>query len=106
MIRSIGAVIFSILGHRKYRSIANFVFLIIFEMATGFVQTFSQFLAVRALFGIAMGGMYGNASATALEDAPIAARGLLSGLLQEGYAFGYLLAAVFNLAIAEHDPYG
>jgi MFS transporter, SHS family, lactate transporter len=75
-------------------------------MSTGFVQTFQQFLAVRALFGIAMGGMYGNASATALEDAPIAARGLLSGLLQEGYAFGYLLAAVFNLAITDNSPHG
>jgi MFS transporter, SHS family, lactate transporter len=53
-----------------------------------------------------MGGMYGNASATALEDAPIAARGLLSGLLQEGYALGYLLAAVFNLAITGNNPHG
>jgi SHS family lactate transporter-like MFS transporter len=109
MLRSVGAVIFGILGDRfgrKYPYIANLVLLIILEMSTGFVQTFSQFLAVRALFGIAMGGMYGNASATALEDAPIAARGLLSGLLQEGYAFGYLLAAVFNLAITGHNPYG
>jgi MFS transporter, SHS family, lactate transporter len=109
MLRSVGAAIFGILGDRygrKYPYIVNLVLLIIFEMSTGFVQTFQQFLAVRALFGIAMGGMYGNASATALEDAPIAARGLLSGLLQEGYAFGYLLAAVFNLAITDNSPHG
>ena len=109
MLRSVGAAIFGILGDRygrKYPYIANLVLLIIFELSTGFVQTFQQFLAVRALFGIAMGGMYGNASATALEDAPIAARGLLSGLLQEGYAFGYLLAAVFNLAITGNNPHG
>ena len=109
MLRSVGAAIFGILGDRygrKYPYIANLVLLIIFEMSTGFAQTFSQFLGIRALFGIAMGGMYGNASATALEDAPIAARGLLSGLLQEGYAFGYLLAAVFNLAITENNPHG
>ena len=90
MLRSVGAAIFGILGDRygrKYPYIANLVLLIIFEMCTGFVQTFPQFLAVRALFGISMGGMYGNASATALEDAPIESRGLLSGLLQEGYAF-------------------
>ena len=109
MLRSVGAAIFGILGDRygrKYPYIGNLVLLIIFEMCTGFVQTYSQFLAVRALFGISMGGMYGNASATALEDAPIACRGLLSGMLQEGYAFGYLLAAVFNLAITDNSPHG
>jgi len=109
MLRSVGAAIFGVLGDRygrKWPYIANLVLLIIFEMSTGFVQTYSQFLAVRALFGISMGGMYGNASATALEDSPIAARGLLSGLLQEGYALGYLLAAVFNLAITGNNPHG
>ena len=58
---------------------------------------------MRAFFGIAMGGIYGNCAATALEDAPQEARGILSGMLQQGYAFGYLLAAVFALALA-HDP--
>lgn len=51
---------------------------------TGFCNTYSQFLACRALFGIAMGGLYGNAAATALEDLPEEARGLMSGLLQQG----------------------
>jgi SHS family lactate transporter-like MFS transporter len=109
MLRAVGAVIFGILGDRygrKWPFIFNLVLIIVIEMATGFVQTFEQFLAVRALFGIAMGGMYGNASATALEDAPIAARGLLSGLLQEGYALGNLLAACFNLAITPNNPNG
>jgi hypothetical protein len=40
---------------------------------------------VRAFFGIAMGGVWGNAAATALEDAPVEARGILSGILQQGY---------------------
>ncbi|KAK4088182.1 hypothetical protein Purlil1_7375 [Purpureocillium lilacinum] len=62
---------------------------------TGFCQTYSQFLACRALFGVAMGGLYGNAAATALEDLPEEARGLMSGMLQQGYAFGYLLCAAF-----------
>jgi SHS family lactate transporter-like MFS transporter len=50
-----------------------------------------------------MGGIYGNCAATALEDAPPEAHGILSGMLQQGYAFGYLLAAVFARALA-HDP--
>lgn len=46
-----------------------------------------------------MGGLYGNAAATALEDCPPVARGLVSGLLQQGYAFGYLLATAFTRAL-------
>lgn len=68
-------------------------------MSTGFTNTYSQFLGTRALFGIAMGGLYGNAIATALEDAPTECRGIMSGILQQGYAFGYLLATVFSRAL-------
>ena len=45
-----------------------------------------------------MGAIYGNCATTALEDAPQEARGILSGMLQQGYAFGYLLAVVFARA--------
>ncbi len=37
------------------------------------------------------------ATATALENMPAAPRGLFSGILQQGYAVGYLLAASVNL---------
>lgn len=47
-----------------------------------------------------MGGVWGCAIAMALESVPIEARGLMSGILQQGYALGYLLAAVFNMTIA------
>ena len=53
-----------------------------------------------------MGGLYGNAAATALEDCPTAARGLMSGLLQQGYAFGYLLCAAFARALVNTTPHG
>ncbi|MDN5809110.1 MAG: MFS transporter [Staphylococcus equorum] len=98
MVRTIGAIIFGVLSDhygRKWPFIACCVLFIIFEIGTGFVQTYEQFLVVRALFGIAMGGMYGNAAATALEDQPKKARSILSGLYQPGYNFGYLLAVVF-----------
>jgi SHS family lactate transporter-like MFS transporter len=73
---------------------------------TGFCNTYQQFLACRALFGVAMGGLYGNAAATALEDCPEEARGLMSGILQQGYAFGYLLCAAFARGLVDttsHD---
>jgi len=109
MLRSVGAIVFGIAGDRfgrKWPFIINIIFYALVEIGTGFCATYGQFIGVRALFGIAMGGIYGNCAATALEDAPIAARGLLSGLLQQGYACGYLLAAAFNLAITDHQPHG
>ena len=53
-----------------------------------------------------MGGLYGNAAATALEDCPEAARGLISGMLQQGYAFGYLLATVFSRGLVGTTSHG
>ncbi len=49
---------------------------------------------VRKIFGIGMGGEWGVGASLAMEKAPARRRGLLSGFLQEGYACGYLLAAI------------
>lgn len=109
MLRSVGAVIFGLAGDkwgRKWPFIINCVLFIVLELGTGFVQTYQQFLAVRALFGIAMGGIYGNCAATALDDCPVEARGIISGFLQQGYAFGYLLGVVFNRAITYNSSHG
>lgn len=69
------------------------------QIATIYSKTFNQFLAVRSLFGLFMGGVYGNAIAMALEHCPVNARGLMSGILQQGYSFGYVLAACANLGV-------
>ncbi|KAM9896055.1 hypothetical protein OXX79_007695 [Metschnikowia pulcherrima] len=109
MLRSVGALVFGYWGDRygrKWPYIANLSLLVVLQIGTGFVHTYSQFLGVRALFGIAMGGIYGFSLATALDDAPARCRGALSGIFQEGYAFGYLLAVVFNRAITNNSPYG
>ena len=91
---------------RKWPFIVNNILFIILELGTGFCNTYKQFLACRALFGIAMGGLYGNAAATALEDCPPAARGLISGMLQQGYAFGYLLATAFARGLVNTTSHG
>ncbi|TCD70876.1 hypothetical protein EIP91_001184 [Steccherinum ochraceum] len=93
-------VIFGILGDRfgrKWPLVANLLVVAALELGSGFVQTFHQFLAVRSLFGIAMGGVWGLASSGALENLPVEVRGLASGVLQQAYAVGYLIAAVINL---------
>ena len=85
---------------------ANLLLCSAVQLCTSFVQTFQQFLAVRSLFGIAMGGVWGLASSTALENLPIEARGLASGVLQQGYAVGYLISALLNLFLVPRTHYG
>ncbi|RAK97895.1 sugar transporter family protein [Aspergillus ibericus CBS 121593] len=109
MLRSVGAIAFGIAADRwgrKWPFIVNNLLFIVLELGTGFCQTYRQFLGCRALFGIAMGGLYGNAAATALEDCPMEARGIVSGLLQQGYAFGYLLATAFARGLVDTTPHG
>ncbi|KAJ4308173.1 Carboxylic acid transporter [Neodidymelliopsis sp. IMI 364377] len=109
MLRSVGSIIFGLAADRygrKWPFIINNLLFIVLELGTGFCSTYEQFLGVRALFGIAMGGLYGNAAATALEDCPEAARGIISGMLQQGYAFGYLLATVFARAFVDTVGHG
>lgn len=109
MLRSVGAIIFGVAADRwgrKWPFVVNNLLFIVLELGTGFCNTYKQFLGVRALFGIAMGGLYGNAAATALEDCPPQARGIVSGMLQQGYAFGYLLATVFARGLVNTTSHG
>ncbi|KAI5857398.1 carboxylic acid transport protein [Durotheca rogersii] len=102
LLRSVGAAIFGLLGDRfgrKWPMVANMIVLGLLQIATIFSVTFEQFLAVRSLFGLFMGGVYGNAVAMALENCPTDARGLMSGILQQGYSLGYVFAACANLGV-------
>ncbi|KAF8876383.1 major facilitator superfamily domain-containing protein [Infundibulicybe gibba] len=109
LFRSVGAVLFGVFSDRygrKWPLVFNLVLVAILELGAGFVQTFKQFLAVRSLFGIGMGGIWGLAASTALENLPVEVRGLASGVLQQGYAVGYLLAAVINLTLVPETTPG
>ncbi len=71
----------------------------VFELSSAFAPSLKVFLITRALFGIAMGGEWGVGAALAFETLPAEGRGFFSGVLQEGYAVGYLMAAlVFGTA--------
>ncbi|KAJ5788357.1 Major facilitator superfamily domain general substrate transporter [Penicillium paradoxum] len=102
LLRSVGAAFFGFAGDkygRKWPMVINMIVLGLLQVATIYSQTFQQFLAVRSLFGLFMGGVYGNAMAMALEHCPVNARGLMSGILQQGYSMGYVFAACANLGI-------
>lgn len=109
MLRSIGAAVFGIMSDRYGRRIPLAIVLVclsVLQIGLGFVKTYEQFLGIRALFGIFMGGAFGPAYAIALEDSPPAAHGILSGVFQEGYAFGYLLVVCFQRAITDNLSHG
>jgi len=97
MFRPVGALIFGFLADRYGRRIplmANVIYFSLIELCSGFSQTYTQFLILRALFGIGMGGEWGVGASLAMEQSPKKWRGVLSGVLQSGYSIGYLLAAV------------
>src|SRR5881275_2761089 len=97
MMRPVGAFIFGILGDKFGRRIplmADIIFYSVMELLTAFAPNFTVFLILRALYGIGMGGEWGLGASLAMESLPAKARGLFSGILQQGYAFGYLLAAI------------
>jgi SHS family lactate transporter-like MFS transporter len=100
LMRPVGALLFGMLAERFGRKpvlMLNVVSFSLFAMASAFAPTFGIFLATRALFGIAMGGEWGVGCALALESLPAEGRGFFSGLLQEGYVCGNILAALLYL---------
>jgi SHS family lactate transporter-like MFS transporter len=97
MTRPLGAFVFGLLGDKFGRRIplmADIIFYSVIELLTAFAPNFTVFLLLRALFGVGMGGEWGLGASLTMESLPTAARGLFSGILQQGYAVGYLLAAL------------
>jgi SHS family lactate transporter-like MFS transporter len=95
--RPVGAFIFGLVADRYGRRLPlmiNLVFFSIIEFLTGLAPNYASFLILRALFGIGMGGEWGVGASLVMEKVPPRLRGVISGLLQEGYAVGYLLAAI------------
>ena len=94
--RPVGAFIFGLMADRYGRRLPlmiDLVFYSLVEVLTGFAHSYAVFLLLRALFGIGMGGEWGVGASLAMEKVPPRWRGFLSGILQQGYALGNLLAA-------------
>jgi SHS family lactate transporter-like MFS transporter len=95
--RPVGAFLFGWMADRFGRRLTLMVDIIlysVFELSSAFAPSLKIFLITRALFGIAMGGEWGVGAALAFETLPAEKRGFFSGLLQEGYAVGFLMAAL------------
>jgi SHS family lactate transporter-like MFS transporter len=105
MARPLGAFIFGLLGDKFGRRVPlmiDIVFYSVMELLTAFAPNFTVFLILRLLFGIGMGGEWGLGASLAMESLPTQTRGLFSGILQQGYAVGYLLAALVYWVVFPH----
>ena len=97
VMRPVGAIIFGMLAERLGRKpvlVTNIVIFAVIELATAGAPNFTIFFILRIAYGIAMGGIWGVASALTMESVPTRSRGVVSGLFQAGYPLGYLLASI------------
>src|SRR5260370_39594857 len=95
--RPVGGFVFGLLGDRFGRRMPlmiDIIFYSVMELLTAFSPNFTVLLIFRALYGIGMGGEWGLGASLAMESLPTAARGLFSGILPQGYMFGYVFAAL------------
>src|ERR1700733_11052681 len=97
VMRPFGAMLFGMLGDRYGRRrplMVNILFNSCVEVLSGLAPSYHALLLLRVLFGIGMGGVWGLGASLAMESVPAEKRGTFSGILQEGYVIGNLLAAL------------
>ncbi len=107
LMRPVGALLFGLWADRVGRRrplIVDVCFYSVIGFACAFAPNFTVLLVLRLLYGIGMGGEWGLGAALAMEKIPRERRGFFSGVLQEGYSVGYLLAAVVYLVL--HSAWG
>ena len=103
--RPVGALLFGYIADRYGRRPAlmgSILLYAVVELLSGFAPSLGAFLVLRAIFGIGMGGEWGVGASLAMESVPAKSRGVLSGILQQGYPAGYLLAALTYWVVFPH----
>lgn len=104
IMRPVGALVFGLWADRVGRRLPLMVDVLFYSVVgflCAFAPNFTVLVILRLLYGIGMGGEWGLGAALAMEKVPVERRGFFSGLLQEGYAFGYLLAALASLVVMD-----
>jgi MFS transporter, SHS family, lactate transporter len=104
VMRPVGALLFGLWADRVGRRLPLMVDVMFYSVVgflCAFAPNFTVLVILRLLYGIGMGGEWGLGAALAMEKVPVERRGFFSGLLQEGYAFGYLLASVASLVVMD-----
>jgi MFS transporter, SHS family, lactate transporter len=102
VMRPVGALIFGLWADRSGRRVPLIVDVCFYSTVgflCAFAPSYSVLLGLRLLYGIGMGGEWGLGAALAMEKIPSERRGFFSGVLQEGYSLGYLLASLTYLLV-------
>ena len=102
VMRPVGAFLFGRWADARGRRVPLMVDVMFYSLvgfACAFAPSFSVLFVLRLLYGIGMGGEWGLGAALAMEKVPPEKRGFYSGVLQQGYAVGYLLAALVFLVV-------
>jgi MFS family permease len=105
IMRPLGSVIFGIYGDKFGRKKAMIVTILGFSFATfavGLLPTHMMvgviapilLILVRLVQGVFAGGEWGSGAVLTIESVEKQKRGALSGFLQSGFSFGFLLAAI------------
>ncbi|WP_425412041.1 MFS transporter [Mycobacterium genavense] len=104
VMRPVGALLFGLWADRVGRRtplMVDVIFYSVVGFLCAFAPHFTILVILRLLYGLGMGGEWGLGAALAMEKVPVERRGFFSGLLQEGYAFGYLLASIGSLVVMD-----
>ncbi len=102
MMRPVGALLFGLWADRVGRRVPLMVDVTLYSVIgflCAFAPNFTVLVILRLLYGIGMGGEWGLGAALAMEKIPAERRGFFSGVLQEGYLYGYLLATLASLLV-------
>src|SRR5438876_7193318 len=104
-LRPVGAFLFGLMADKYGRRLPLMIDVVAFSVlsvASGLAPNFKTFLVVRVLFGISMGGEWVAGASLVMEKVSPKWRGLLSGVLQQGYTTGNLLASLAYFLIVPH----
>lgn len=102
VMRPVGAYLFGIWADKVGRRtplIVDVCFYSVVGFCCAFAPNYWVLFALRLLYGLGMGGEWGLGAALSMEKVPAHRRGFFSGILQGGYAGGYLLASVAFLLV-------
>ena len=115
IMRPFGGAFFGNFGDKHGRKKAMIVTIMGFSVATaatGLLPTWQMvgfmapilLIALRFMQGFFAGGEWGSGAVITMETAPKEKRGILSGFLQSGFNFGFVLASVVFFATVSAFP--
>jgi MFS family permease len=109
LISSVGGLFFGAIADRFGRARALIFTVLVFSLGSlgaATSQTLTQLLLWRALLGLGMGGEWASGAALVCESWPAEHRVKAIGIMQSGWALGYILAAIAAAVVLDVLPLG